>query len=402
MHILFVSYSYWPPDFGGELLLSIERYESLVERGHTVTVYTAGKQGLPPDSFDKGIHIKRSPFIGSSKPAKLIRLALYVVWLSYMLTTENADAAHYGSLPGFTSLSSLCLGLWLALLLKFKGIRTVNIHSLAASDEDTLDISGWIGNLRKAFLSTSDTIVAVAPTLYTDISDKFPHCRTVLVPNAIREDIFVPLTPTSREYERSKLNVQSDEVVFTFLGTACYRKGFDLLSDVFLSLAASYPRWRLLVIGPVNRTENQNVNSTEFELLMEPLLNNPNVIFTGRVNDRNKVSRLLGCSDVFVFPSRREGFPLAPMEAMATGVPAIITRIPGVTDQVMVHGESGLYIRMNSKRDLASAMILLGTNEEVRKSFGQHARQNIVDRHNWRSFMDRYEEIFKHTSSNKQ
>jgi hypothetical protein len=61
MKILFVSYHYWPPHFGGELKISIERFESLVKRGHQVTALTSGVPGLPARETLNGIEIRRFP-----------------------------------------------------------------------------------------------------------------------------------------------------------------------------------------------------------------------------------------------------------------------------------------------------------------------------------------------------
>jgi glycosyltransferase involved in cell wall biosynthesis len=175
----------------------------------------------------------------------------------------------------------------------------------------------------------------------------------------------------------------------------CYRKGFDLLAQAFAELAPGHPNWRLWVIGPRSHAESQNLRDEEVQAVTAALQGfDSQITYLGRVDDRHALARLLGAGDVFLFPSRREGFGLAPVEAMATGAPVIISRIPGVTDLASVEGETGLYIPPNDPKALKQAMERLGNDPELRRQMGQKAVQRVKKAFSWEPYIDRWEQLY--------
>ncbi len=105
-------------------------------------------------------------------------------------------------------------------------------------------------------------------------------------------------------------------------------KGLDLLIHAFSRI--SPPNSILILVG-----DNNNEYGTQLKHLAEKLGLKNKVIFTGK---RPDINRFLSVADLFVLPTlnegRKEGSPVALLEAMACGVPVIGTRIPGVKDQL--------------------------------------------------------------------
>ena len=66
------------------------------------------------------------------------------------------------------------------------------------------------------------------------------------------------------------------------------------------------------------------------------------------------VPRLLADHDVFIMPSRYEGFGLTILEAMAAGVVPVVSRIAGVTDTIVTHAQDGLLFPMGNAQAAAS------------------------------------------------
>ena len=395
MNIAFVSYSYWPPDFGGELLLAIERLQSLASRGHHITVLTSGRPGFPSRVHLDGMTILRSPMVHTSRPGRLLRRAVYFAWALTHLLSHRYDAVHFGSMPGIDLASDALAAYVLAGIARRRGARTVTVHALADSESAALELSGTRGFWKRLYYHNMDHIVAVSPALYAPLQAHFPP-KAVLILNAVRDDIFVPLDDATRRRVRGELGAGDEHVVFTFLGTVCYRKGFDLLAQAFAELAPGHPNWRLWVIGPRSHAESQNLCDEEAQEVMAPLRElDSQIIYFGRVNDRHQLATLLGSSDVFVFPTRREGLPLSPMEAMAGGVPPIIARIPGVTDLASVEGETGLYIPPNDPKALKQAMERLGNDPELRRQMGRKAVQRVKEAFSWEPYIDRWEQLYR-------
>jgi len=68
------------------------------------------------------------------------------------------------------------------------------------------------------------------------------------------------------------------------------------------------------------------------------------VIWTGAVTDKHELVGYYSAADVFVFPTRMEGLGNVLVEAAAAGLPAVATNLPGITDTVVVDGETGFLV----------------------------------------------------------
>ncbi len=394
MKILFISYHYWPPHFGGELKISIERFESLVKRGHQVTVLTSGVPGLPARETQNGIEIRRSPIWHDSRLGRGCRRLLFPVWAQTQIKSMDFDLIHYGGMGGISPLHNYLGMARLNRLADRKGVKKVLVHSLADSETEALSTRGSQARWRNRTLRQMDGIVSVSPALQEGVQRLFPHTARMIL-YGVHEDIFVPLSDSERAEIRNRNEVQNGEVVFSFLGSVGRRKGFDLLIEAFLALAEQFPHWHLWIVGPKTREESQNIDDCEIDELIRPLSDHAHrVQFWGRVDDRKDLAGILGASDVFIFPSRKEGMGIAPMEAMSTGIPVIISRIPGVTDLVSLEGKTGYYIPVNDADALKTAMITLAEQPDLRAEMGKAARQRIVDRFGWEKHVSEWETFY--------
>jgi Glycosyltransferase len=90
-------------------------------------------------------------------------------------------------------------------------------------------------------------------------------------------------------------------------------------------------------------------------------------------------SRLLPALDLYVSASRKEGLPLALLEAMACELPVVATRVPGHVD-VVEEGVTGLLAAPDDHGDLARAMRELMTEPARRSVMGQAGRRRVEDR----------------------
>lgn len=394
MKIAFVSYHYWPPHFGGELLISIERFQSLVERGHEVHVFTSGVSGLPIVEIEGNYIIHRSPVIGRSRISRGLRRIVFQYWVIAELKKLDFDIIHHGGVGALTSRM-----FWKGIqsineLAMRKGAKTVFVNSLADSESIPLDFGSSKRNLKYLTMRNTDALVSVSPAIYAFAKKKFPQ-KSHLITNGIRDDIFEVLPTKERETLRKKTGVNPDDIVFSFLGTVTERKGFDILAKAFLSFTQENQKSHLWLIGPSKDSDSQNFVNGDVKIYIEKLKEyEPRVKFFGRINDRKELAKILGATDVFLFPTRREGMPLAPMEAMAAGVPVIISRIEGVTDLANVDGETGFYIEVGDVSGLLEAMRKLANDRGLRERMGKAAHKRAVEHFGWQAHIDKWERLY--------
>jgi glycosyltransferase involved in cell wall biosynthesis len=131
------------------------------------------------------------------------------------------------------------------------------------------------------------------------------------------------------------------------------RKGFDILFNSFSKLDA---RFVLLIIGipKENQQEVFEYASTfgiaEGKLLMPGFIDN--------------IYEYYKAMDIFLLPSRSEGFSLALLEAAASGLPLIASKIPG-NDEFIEHGKNGLLFNISKPEDLTKDILKLANNRKL-------------------------------------
>jgi glycosyltransferase involved in cell wall biosynthesis len=213
--------------------------------------------------------------------------------------------------------------------------------------------------------------------------------------NGVQTDLFAPLVENTRLRVRVAAGAAPEEVVFAFLGTVGARKGFDVLAEAFLRICREGLPVQLWVIGPNSPEQNQNLDWEEVKGLLRPLdVVADRVHLWGRVDDRKRLREVLGSSDVFVFPSRREGQGVAPLEAMALELPVVISRLPRITDQAAVEGQSGYYVAPGDTDQLARTMRSLAIDRNLRRSMGVAGRRRVVEHFGWDRHISQWEEIY--------
>ena len=109
------------------------------------------------------------------------------------------------------------------------------------------------------------------------------------------------------------------------------------------------------------------------------------------------VPALLGCGDVFLFPSEVESFGLAPLEAMACEMPVIASDSGGIPE-VVEHGVSGFLSPVGDVEDMAAHALRLGLDADLRKRMGAAGRARAVELFSPDRAVDAYEALYREVS----
>ncbi|HZO70819.1 MAG TPA: glycosyltransferase family 4 protein [Ktedonobacteraceae bacterium] len=146
-----------------------------------------------------------------------------------------------------------------------------------------------------------------------------------------------------------------------------YEKGIDVLLQAWHLVQQQLPDARLIIVGcgPLQ---------AQLEQLASALCIADSIEFAGLCND---VPRQLHRGSIAVLPSRWEGMPNALLEAMASGLACVATRVSGSED-VIQDGYNGLLVEAEDYRGLADALLTLAQNPLLAKKYGHAARHTIV------------------------
>jgi len=99
-------------------------------------------------------------------------------------------------------------------------------------------------------------------------------------------------------------------------------------------------------------------------------------------------------ANLFLFPSRHEGMPNAVLEAMASGLPVIASRIAG-NEELVVDGETGLLVASEDVNAFRSALRQLLTNAAQREAMGNASRRRVEEKYSWSDVARQYELILE-------
>jgi glycosyltransferase involved in cell wall biosynthesis len=106
----------------------------------------------------------------------------------------------------------------------------------------------------------------------------------------------------------------------------------------------------------------------------------PNGVTFMGAQPRTAVAELYRAADVFVLPSRREGLPVALMEAMSCGLPCVASLLPGATDTLIVDGVSGRLVPVGDVDAFSNAIAEMLRDPVRANAMGAAARQIVLDR----------------------
>ena len=151
------------------------------------------------------------------------------------------------------------------------------------------------------------------------------------------------------------------------------RKGLDILLEAWQQIRNERPdqELRLLLVGTGSDAEQFRQRITAMQL--------KGVMWVDEfVSDRTVIQRYLSAADVYTLPSRQEGFPLAPIEAMSCGLPVVAADAPGVPD-ILEGGEvsGGLIVPRGDVTGLALALGRVLDNEAWGRELGKRARCRV-------------------------
>ena len=199
-----------------------------------------------------------------------------------------------------------------------------------------------------------------------------PSAKVAVIPLGVDLDRF---RPAEKQGARSALGLR-DERIILFVGRIEPLKGVDILINA-ASLLESDVECTVLVVGG---DESSQAEVAELRGLARDRGIEHRVAFVGAV-DHEMLPLYYNAADVCVVPSHYESFGLVAVEAMASGVPVVASRVGGLMGTVK-DGETGYLIPWLCPEPFAERIELLLENEPLRQNLGEAAREAMA-RYRW-------------------
>lgn len=152
---------------------------------------------------------------------------------------------------------------------------------------------------------------------------------------------------------------------FMYVGLLCHRKATDILIEAFSRVVTAQPGSGLVLVGKDSGEGNYRKLAEKFDL-------SERILFRGPI-PANSVASVLRCCQVFILPSRFDGWGMGLNEAASLGKALISTEKCGSAHHLIVHGENGFRVLPDNSEALSEAMIRYATDPELVERHGKRS-----------------------------
>ncbi len=215
-------------------------------------------------------------------------------------------------------------------------------------------------------------------------TDHLPPGKVVTLYNGL--EAFDPVSVDVALATRRRLGFSATARLITAVGNIRRVKGFDVLIRAAAEVCASTQEANFIVAGDILETDHYD----ELLHLIENFGLRKRFRFIGHQSD---VFPVLCASDLFVLPSRSEGFSNALLEAMAVGLPCIATRVGGNAEAVQ-DGKTGLLIEPEDPSAIADSIYRLIRNPRKANEMGSAAKKRAIENFSLESMIQKLSTVY--------
>lgn len=365
------------PTVGGAEKQALELSVALQERGLKVRVATRRLPGLPAEEDLRGVSVRR---LWCAGPGLVNSLTfLFSLWRHLRTQAPFYEAIHV-HLAGSPALAAALVG-------RLSGKRVVvklgggrGIGELAASSRS---VSGRLKLLALRLLRPQ--FVAVAQDLAAEAREHLGAVSVHVIPNGVDASRYHP-RPERKAALRAELGWPADGLGFLYTGRLSPEKRLPTFTEAWAELVKKTGAKAFFaclgdgVEGKLVRDEAERARLSD------------RVFVHSSIHD---VERAYAAADVFVLPSVSEGLSNALLEAMASGLAVLASRVGGTVEAVE-EGRTGFLFDPASGEDMRRQIAKFLEHPPLAAQFGRAAREAALNRFALEKVAERYEALYRH------
>jgi glycosyltransferase involved in cell wall biosynthesis len=366
------------PSIGGAQRVALDTGRLLRDRGVDAFVVTRHYRGLARYEEVSGVPTYRVGNGDAGKALAAISFILGALWLLWR------SRARYDVIHCHQMISPMTIGL-LARALTRRPLVVMPHRSGPIGDIGVLTLRRPLsGRLRLlAVRRWGDAFVCISPAIAAELRGVgVPEARLWPITNGVDTERLSPLDADGRARRRRELGLPPGPLA-VFSGRLVTEKGLDGLLSAWPMVIAALPDARLLLVG-----EGDQRGALESQARQQGVADQ--VHFHGASDD---VGPILQAADLFVLPSHAEGLPVALLEALACGLPAVATDVDGTRD-VIADGETGRLVPLGDPMALAAG-IVEGFTAPAATAWARRGRAAVVQHYGLDDVIEQYLKLYR-------
>jgi len=364
----------YPPLGGGGGNATRHIAKGLARLGHKPFVLTTAWTGLPETEEVDGVFIQR---IAASRND--FRSISFAEGTSFMLRAIRTapDLVRKWKIDAtiaFFTLPSAPVALYLKRRCGVPYVLSLQVGDLPRRDpKHGTTLEGLVHRSVRYLWRSAVAVVANSQAL-TETARAFAPNQTVeMIPAGADVDGITP-----------KENYSAGEhVKLLYVGRLEKHKGLDVLLPALAKLSSAL-KWKLQLVGDGPEWPVVAAMAARFAMI-------DRIELAGWQGWSN-LPQIYRDADIFVLPSREEGMPAALLEAMASGLPTVTTRIPG-TQEAVLHGETGLLTTPDDSDAMADALTQLIVDPTQWEAMGRAGRARIESFYSWTNVAEKWLDV---------
>jgi glycosyltransferase involved in cell wall biosynthesis len=252
-----------------------------------------------------------------------------------------------------------------------------NPKELNPNEKMMLRFNRVLRRYETGLMKRSDALIAVSRYTVGELTGLYgiKEEKIHVIYNGVDINKFKP-RPDRAELRR-EFGLEEEKKIVLFVGRLYHRKGLEILLRSIPPVLQEFGDVRFAISGTGFKKKEQSLRDLAKELDIEDA-----VKFLGYVPDE-KLPSLYSASDIFVLPAIYENFPFAILEAQATALPVISTKVGGIPE-FLTDNENGFLIDPGDSSQLTQRVLTLLQNPELAEEMGRRGRKLIEEKFAWR------------------
>lgn len=374
IRVAMVSASFYPY-IGGAEKQALELSRALAARGVLVSVLTRRVRGLPAREMISGLEVRRLAAWGKG----LLNAATFMASLALYLwrNSSSYDVVH-AHLAGSPALAAALVGRWVGkpVIIKLGGGR--GIGELAASSRTAA------GRAKLRLLAAlRPRFAAVSADLAEELKDfGLGACAVRVLANGVDVAAYRPAPESGKSALRARFG-WPEGLGFLYVGRLSWEKRLPQFLEIWSRARESAAAEAFVVLigeGPERRTLEKLAARSEGRIILQ--------------EPTDAIASAYAAADVFILPSISEGLSNSLLEAMASGLGILASRVGG-TVQAIEDGKSGLLFDPENREELSEKLKQIFSRPKMLGEMGLAARTSSVELYSIEQAAARYEAFYR-------